>query len=104
MVCQQLFQPMRSAAKGKMFPIPVVDENFAFENIYIWKAREEIDLMNSQNCLFPSTSFSTYLYIELMTFLHVGSENVSQLRKYTKGMLSSFQNIFPTIFSRQSNY
>lgn len=47
MVCQQLFQLMRSAAKGKMFPIPVVDENFACENIYIWKAREEIYLMNS---------------------------------------------------------
>lgn len=30
-----------------MFPIPVADENLTFETVYIWEAREEIDLMNS---------------------------------------------------------
>lgn len=42
MVCKQLYQPMKSVAKGKMFPIPVLDENLTFQDIYIWKSREEI--------------------------------------------------------------
>lgn len=42
MIWKQLSQPMKSVVKGKMFPILVLDENLTFQNIYLWKSREEI--------------------------------------------------------------
>lgn len=82
MVCKQLYQPMKSVAKGKMFPIPVLDENLTFQDIYIWKSREEI---------------YEWIHISTLNWLHF-SILVFQLRKCTNEILSTFQNIFSKIF------